>query len=548
DGLAISLTYENGRFVQGATRGDGTRGDDVSSNLKTIRRLPLSIAERADDIPAVLEVRGEVFMHRPDFERLNEERAAAGEPRMANPRNLAAGSLKHLDPRLTAKRRLDLFCYAMDPPRKSHQETLETLRRWGFPTNPNYQPRHGIEEAIEVCRSWHEKRGDVDFDIDGLVLKVDKTHLQQELGAVSRSPRWAIAYKLPATEVNTTLLGILISVGRTGALTPVAVLEPRDIDGSTVSRATLHNEDEIRRKDLRIGDTVVVHKAGAVIPEVISVVLSKRPPETVPFEMPTACPECGSNVEREEGESASYCINTQCPAQVREHIQHFASRRAMDVDGFGDVLVDQLVSTGLVTTVADLYGLTIENLLGLERVGKILAEKLFANIEKSKSRPLSRVIFALGIRHVGQHVAEVLAGHYHDMEDLAKASAEDLEKVHEIGPEIATTVAHWFADEHNREVLDKLRQAGVTTTSEARPAGGGRLTGKTLVVTGTLDSMSREEAEGRIKVEGGRASGSVSKKTDYVVCGRDAGTKADKARELGVPILDEAAFLALLQG
>lgn len=552
DGLAMSFTYEAGRFVRGATRGDGEVGDDVTSNLRTIKRLPLSIKERGEDVPSWLEVRGEVFMHRTDFEKLNEERVAAGEPRMANPRNLAAGSIRQLDPRITAQRKLDLFVYGLDTSIESirtHYEGLQALRRWGFPTNPHTSLCANIEEVIAFCKTWHERRNELTYDIDGVVLKVNSLAMQRELGYVSRSPRWAIAYKLPPTEVTTVLEDIVVSVGRTGALTPVAVLAPREVDGSVVSRATLHNEDEIARKDLLIGDHVVVRKAGAVIPEVVSAVVSMRTGAERKFVMPTRCPVCGSDVEREEDEAVSRCIGAACPAQVQQHIRHFASRRAMDIDGFGDVLVDQLVSHEHVKSVSDIYKLDLDTLLGLERVGKILAQKLLSNIEASKTRPLHRVLFGLGIRHVGEHVAEVLAGHFQSMDALMEASEAALTQVHEIGPEIARTVAHWFADRHNRDVVHALQAAGVKMASETpRPASGGPLSGKTFVLTGTLSGMSRDEAEARIKALGGKATGSVSKKTDYVVAGAEPGSKVEKAQSLGVTVLDEAGFVALLEG
>jgi DNA ligase (NAD+) len=552
DGLAMSLTYEHGRFVLGATRGDGLQGDDVTHNIRTIRCLPLRLGLEATDAPERFEVRGEVYMERRVFDAINAARAAAGEPLQANPRNLAAGSMRQLDPRITAQRRLSMYCYGLTTEVagvRTHFEGLRTLERWGFPVNPATQVCQDIEEVIKVCARWHEERATLGYDIDGIVVKVNDLDLQRELGFVSRSPRWAIAYKLPPTEVTTRLLAIEVSVGRTGALTPVAILEPREVDGSTVSRATLHNEDEVRRKDLRVGDHVIVRKAGAVIPEVVGAVANKRTGQEQAFLMPTHCPVCGAEVEREEGEAVLRCIGASCPAQVREHIRHFAMRRAMDIEGFGDVLIDQLVSRGLVTNVADIYQLDLETLLGLERVGKLLAQKLLASIEASKQRPLHRVLFGLGILHVGEHIAEVLTAHFADIDALMAASLDELTAVHEIGPQIAESIVRYVADATNASVLRRLREAGLSLqSSNLRSTEAGPLTGKTFVLTGTLPSMSRDHAEALIKAAGGRAAGSVSKKTDYVVSGTDPGSKVEKARALGVPVLDEAGLMALLQG
>ncbi|MHB2016475.1 MAG: NAD-dependent DNA ligase LigA [Candidatus Xenobia bacterium] len=546
DGLAISLTYENGVLIQGATRGDGLRGEDITSNLRTIRTIPLRLV---DGSPAQVQARGEAYMKRSVFETLNEERRQRSEATFMNPRNVASGSIRQLDPKMTAARKLDFFCYGLDTEMadiKTHYDALQRLRHWGFQVNPETRLADGIEEAIKLCEAWHERREELDYDIDGMVLKVNSYALQRDLGFVSRSPRWAIAYKLPPTEVTTTLLDIEASVGRTGAITPVAHLDPREVDGSTVKRATLHNQDEIDRKDVRIGDTVIIRKAGAVIPEVVAVVLDADHESRPKYRLPDRCPVCGSEVERPAGEAVARCIGASCPAQLRGRIQQFCSRRAMDVDGFGDVLVDQLVSTGLVQNVADLYRLTVDDLMPLERMGKTLASKLVKHVQESRTRPLSRVLFALGIRHVGEHIAEVLADHYGDIDALMAACAEALEQVHEIGPEIAQTVAHFFHEPHNRELIDHLRTAGVEMRGERKRAGEGPLTGKTVVITGTLSTMSRQDAETRVKAAGGRATGSVSKKTDYLIYGADAGSKLDKARELGVKLLDEAEFLQLV--
>jgi DNA ligase (NAD+) len=553
DGLAVSLQYNLGVFTRGATRGDGFRGEDITNNLRTVKSVPLRLASR-EGIPALLEVRGEAYMSRKDFDALNDERARRGEPLFANPRNAAAGSLRQLDSRVTAKRRLGLFVYGSDssvPGIDSHYDMLMFLRSLGFPVNPHIERVDSIDEVISLCEKWKTDRERLDYEIDGVVVKVDSLRLQRILGAVSRSPRWAIAFKLPSTEVVSKIIDIQVHVGRTGALTPVAILEPREIDGSTVSRATLHNEDEIARKDIRIGDTVWVHKAGQVIPEVIGVIPDSRTGREVPFTMPRECPVCGSSVVRLAGEAVRRCEGSACPAQLKEHLHHFASRRAMDIEGFGEALVDQLVERGLVKDICDLYNLTVDDLLPLERMGETLAKKLVRNLEKSKSVPFSRVLFALGIRHVGEHLAEVITAHVESIDDLIAKSEEDLTAVPEVGPEIARSITAFFADEKNREIVRKLRDHGVTMTSGGPPvagAGSGApLGGKTFVLTGSLDAMTRQEAEEKIKRLGGRMSGSVSKKTDYVVVGKDPGSKYAKARELGVAVLDENAFLAMIE-
>ncbi|NDD27551.1 MAG: NAD-dependent DNA ligase LigA [Proteobacteria bacterium] len=558
DGLAVSLAYERGGFVQGATRGDGERGEDVTHNLRTVRSLPLRLRADAGEVlaargwgpaPERLQVRGEVLYTRKAFEQMNESQAAAGRPRFANPRNAAAGTLRQLDPRVTARRRLDVFVYGLDSEVAGiscHAEAMALLRELGFPVDTHLTRCRGIESVITFCAQWHEQRADLPFEIDGIVVKVDSYAQQRELGAVSRSPRWAIAYKLPATEVTTQVEDIIVSVGRTGALTPVAVLSPREIDGSVVSRATLHNEDEIRRKDIRIGDIVVVHKAGAVIPEVVMVVEGRRTGEERPFVMPDACPVCGGQIDRPPEEAVARCLNVDCPAQLRETVRHFASRRAMDIEGFGDVLVDQLVERRLVRDVADIYALDAAGLLGLERVGTVLAEKILRNIDASKAQPLHRFIFALGIRHVGEHVAEVLAEHFGGIDALIDASEEALCTVHEIGPEIARSVSRFFTEPRNRALVDRLRAAGVEGAREGlRQAAAGAekpFVGKTFVFTGALQRWVRDDAEALVKRLGGRAAGSVSSKTTCVVAGESAGSKLEKARSLGVAVISEAEF------
>ncbi|MCL5036028.1 MAG: NAD-dependent DNA ligase LigA [Chloroflexi bacterium] len=549
DGLAVSLTYENGIFTQGATRGDGLRGEDITQNLRTIRRLPLSL--KGKDIPGLLEIRGEAFMRRPEFEKLNERRLDESEPPFANPRNAAAGSLRQLDSRITAERHLDIFIYGCDskvPGINKHSGMLEFLKELKLPVNGYTTVLPDIREVIKFCHTWREKRGELPYDIDGIVIKVNSLELQAELGSVSRSPRWAVAFKLPSTEVITRLNNIEISVGRTGVLTPVAILEPVFVDGSTVSRATLHNQDEIEKKDIRIGDMVLIHKAGQVIPEVIKPVTERRDKNLEPFKMPDACPVCGSSVYRVPGEVAVRCENISCPAQLEGRIRHFCSRRAMNIDGLGEALVKQLTTAGIVKNIADLYRLTFDDLMPLERMGETLAKKLLRNIEESKHRPLHRLINALGIKHVGEHTAETLADHFGSLENIEKASEEELTAVPEIGPEVGGSIHAFFKEQKNMDILNRLKEYGVSPPeAEKANISAGPLSGKTLVVTGTLSSMTRDEAEERIKQAGGKAVKSVSKKTDYVVVGAEPGSKYDKALELGVPVIDEEGFLKILE-
>lgn len=549
DGLAVSLSYENGIFMRGATRGDGVRGEDVTNNLRTVKSIPLVLRSR-EKIPSLLEVRGEVYMDCRDFQRLNEERARSGEPLFANPRNAGAGSVRQLDSRITARRRLQIFIYGSDtevPGIRTHSQMLKFLKALGFPTNPYTRVFTDLGNLVAFCKDWHQKREELPYTIDGIVIKVNSLDYQKTLGYISRSPRWAVAYKLPSTEATTVVKDILVNVGRTGALTPVAILGPVSIDGTVVSRATLHNEDEIRRKDIRIGDTVVVHRAGQVIPEVISAVMSLRTGKEKPFVMPDRCPECGSEVYRPPGEAVARCIGASCPAQVREHLRHFCSRRAMDIQGFGDALVEQLVEEGLVRDVADLYYLSLDDLLPLERMGKTLAQKLLRHIEDSKNNHLRRVIFALGIRHVGEHLAEVLADHYPDLSMLMRAREEELMGIPEIGPEIAESIVAWFGREKNREIIKKLESAGVRLKASEKKVESAleAFKGKTFVFTGTLSSLSRDEAEDLVKRFGGKTSSSVSSKTDYAVVGSDPGSKYAKAKTLGVKILSEQEFLEM---
>ncbi|MGE0489901.1 MAG: NAD-dependent DNA ligase LigA [Vulcanimicrobiota bacterium] len=548
DGLAVSLLYRQGILVQAATRGDGRRGDDITHNARTIRQIPLNIETDLDEV----EVRGEIYIGWQDFRAMNEENAATDDKVFANPRNAAAGSIRQKDPRITARRPLKIFLYGLEvehPEVRAHSQALAMIEKMGLPVNPHRAVCADMEEVIAFCQLWHDQRHDLDYEIDGVVVKVDPLDYQRVLGTVSRSPRWAIAYKLPSTQVTTRLEDIIVSVGRTGALTPVAVLEPQLIDGSTVSRATLHNEDEIKRKDLRIGDMVWVHKAGAVIPEVVAPVESKRTGQEREFQMPTSCPVCQTEVVREEGEAVVRCPNLRCPAQVEAWIRYFCSRHAMDIEGFGDSLVAQLVESGLVGDPADLFRLGLEQLLSLERIGEKSANNLLERLEEAKTRPLARLLVALGIRHVGRHVAEVLAQEFGSLEGLAQADLERLATTHEIGPEIAQRVHDFFREPVNQELIERLLAAGVRPAAPARVEAGPRpLDGKTFVLTGTLEGMTRDEAKDRIRAAGGRVTSSVSKKTDYVVAGAEAGSKLQKAEQLGVTVLDEAGLLQLLQG
>ncbi len=547
DGVAISLRYARGRFVRGLTRGDGTQGDDVTSNLKTIRSIPLRV-----DLPdREIEVRGEVYMTRSGFERLNEERLRAGEEPFANPRNAAAGSLKLLDPQIAATRPLEIFLYDLLDDAGSfrfHHEKLLRLREMGFRVNPNYRCCPDLEAVNRFCDEWAEKRETLDYDIDGVVVKVGSLEQQQVLGATAKSPRWAIAYKFPAGQATTVVEKIDLQVGRTGTITPVAHLHPVKLAGSTIQRATLHNEDEIRRKDIRVGDTVLIEKGGDIIPKVVKVVTRRRSGKEVPFVMPGECPVCREVIERPEDEVAWRCVNPFCPAQLQRTVEHFVSRGAMDIEGMGESLVEQLVSRRMIRDYGDLYSLDREALIGLERMGEKSAENLLRGIEESKDRPLACLIFALGIRHVGSKTAEILAARYPDLDRLAQASREELEGIDEIGPRIAASIHAFFHTEKNLQVIGKLRRAGVRIREErVEKKGGLPLSGKRFVFTGAL-SFPRREAENRVKVLGAKISSSVSAKTDYVVYGGAPGAKYRKAQELGVMCLTEEEFLELLNG
>ncbi|MBU4561534.1 NAD-dependent DNA ligase LigA [bacterium] len=549
DGLAINLTYENGVLVRGATRGDGFRGENVTNNLKTIHAIPLRL--RGERIPRLLEVRGEVYMLHKDFQRLNREREKSGEPLFANPRNAAAGSVRQLDPKITARRKLDIFTYASGEYRdgkiETHIELLRLFKSLGLKVNPTTRLRKNTKEVIEFCRNWTEKKKDLGYDVDGVVIKVNSLRLQEKLGAVTKSPRWAVAYKFPAEQTTTRIKEIIVQVGRTGALTPVAIMEPVEVGGVTVSRATLHNEDEIKKKDIRVGDRVLIERAGDVIPYVVSVIKEKRTGKEEKFIFPRECPACGADVYRPPGEVVIRCTNISCSAQIKETIRHFTSRGAMDMEGIGDAQVEQLVEKGLIKDPADLYYLKKENLLTLERMGDKLASNILEAIEKSKERELSRLIYALGIRHVGTHIADVLAKNYPALDELSKARAEELSSIPEIGPIVAQSVELFFRQEGAKRVIDKLRRAGVRLEVEKKKKAPQILTGKTFVLTGELEEFTREEASEIIKELGGRVASSVSRKTDYVVAGKEPGSKYTKAKELGIKIIDEKKFKKLIR-
>jgi len=550
DGLAISARYENGLFVQGATRGDGETGEDITQNLKTIAALPLKL--RAPKPLPVLEVRGEVFMPLAGFERFNKEALARGEKTLVNPRNAAAGSLRQLDPRMTAARPLDLFIYGLGvveggAPPSRHSETLRTLREWGF----KICPQSTVVESVDGCLDYYRRigalRGTLPYQIDGVVYKVDDLDLQRRLGFVSRAPRWAVAHKFPAEEALTTVREIDFQVGRTGALTPVARLEPTFVGGVTVSNATLHNMDELARKDVRVGDTVVVRRAGDVIPEVARVVPERRPADAKPVVLPKFCPICGSPVLRESDQAVARCSGgRRCAAQRKEEIKHFASRRALDIQGLGDKLVEQLVDRDWVNTPADLFELRSEQLETLDRMGEKSAQKILAGIEAAKRTTLPRFLYALGIRDVGEATALALAQHFRDVAALRRASDDEIQRVPDIGPVVATHVAAYFRDTDNAAVVDRLLAAGLDWPEPPARDEHAALNGKTFVLTGTLESMTREAAAEAIVQQGGKVNGSVSKKTHYVVAGADAGSKLKKAIELGLEVLDEAEFLKLL--
>jgi len=547
DGLSMAAHYREGRFAQALTRGDGRVGEDVTENARTIRSLPLRARKGALDASG-FEVRGEVVMPRHSFERLNESQERAGLARFANPRNAAAGALRALDPGVTAARQLDFFSYFLlrdgRPMMASHWESLETLVGAGFKVNPHRKKCADLEELLEFIREWETKRDGLGYETDGVVAKVDSIEQQEKLGWTAKAPRWAIAFKYPARQSQTVLESIEVQVGRTGTLTPVARLKPVTIGGVTVARATLHNEDEIARLDVEIGDTVLVERSGDVIPKIVRVV--ERGADRKRFRMPASCPVCGGHIVREEGEAASRCVNTNCPARLRESLLHFASRHVMDIDGMGDALVDQLLARGLVHNIADIYKLTVDELLELERMGTKSASKVIRNIEQSRRQPLARVLNGLGIPFVGERTAQILALHFGSLDEIAKASVETLQEANEVGPKVAEAIRHFFGEQRNCELIERLRAAGLQFTGPKERKKQGPLTGLTFVLTGTLPTLKREEAKERIEAAGGKVAGSVSSKTSFVVAGEEAGSKLDKARELGIEILDEAGLLAKL--
>ena len=547
DGLAMSIRYEKGILVSGATRGDGIRGEDVTPNVKTVRGVPLKLL--IDKPPDVIEVRGEVIMYKKDFEELNKERIENGEVPFANPRNAAAGSIRQLDSRITAQRKLHMIAYGVGEvvgvEFKTQYELLQYVNKIGFRVSPEVKVFNNIDDVIAECRRLTAIRNSFPFGADGVVVKVNDFALQQKLGATAHEPRWAIAFKFPAEEAETILRDIIFSVGRTGAITPVAIFDPVEIDGSIVSRASLHNEDIARALDVRIGDHIIVHKAGSVIPEVVQVLPDKRTGKEIPFKMPDKCPVCGSPVVREEGFAVTRCINIACPAQVKERIIHFVSRDAMDIESIGEKLVDQLVDNHLVNDYGDLYYLTMDTLLSLERIGPILAEKILRNIEESKQRPLSKLIYALGIFNVGERTAQLLASYFKTLENFMRANVDDIMNVEGVGPVTAQSIVDFFSEEANLKVIDKLIKAGVNTKEVAEEKAG-PLKGLLFVFTGTLKEFSRSEAAEIVKSLGGEVSDNISKKVNYLVVGVDPGSKLQKAQRLGIQIVNEEEFKKLI--
>jgi DNA ligase (NAD+) len=544
DGLAMSLTYRGGALVRAATRGNGVEGEDVTANIRTVRTVPMRLREVADALPDEFEVRGEVYLPKRRFAAFNAQLEEAGKPTYANPRNAAAGAVRQLDPSITAKRGLATFMYQLEPPAgaRSQAEVLGLLERLGFSVNPHRHVASSLDEVLAYIEHWAEKRHDLDYETDGVVIKVDSLALQGELGKVSRSPRWAIAYKFPPEEVETEVLDIAVQVGRTGAVTPVAHLRPVQVAGSTVRRATLHNEDEVARKDVRIGDTVLLHKAGDVIPEIVRPVLERRPGDAAPWQMPNTCPACQSELVREPGEVVRRCVNPLCPAQRRERLRHFASRAGLNIEGLGEAVIDQLVDAGFVADAADLFSVTVEQLLTLDGFAQRSAEKLHAAIAARRHVPLARLINALGMPHVGEHTAALLAQHFGTIQALAAADEAELTAVGGVGPVMAAAVARWFATGEGSELVRRLEAAGITT-EPVRAAAGGPWQGQSWVLTGALESMTRPEAEERIRGLGGTPASSVSKRTHTVIAGSAAGTKLARAQELGVRVIDEQVFL-----
>jgi DNA ligase (NAD+) len=553
DGLSVSLHYEGGVLVRGVTRGDGRRGEDVTQNVRTIRSIPLRLRGDAGELSGEVEVRGEAYLPRQVFERINAEREEEGAPRFANPRNAAAGTIRQLDPKIVAARRLDMFPYdcltGERKPFATHWQSFEWLERAGFRLNPHRALCATIDEVIAFCNQMELRRDELGYEIDGVVVKVNSTALQDEFGATAKAPRWAIAYKYPARQATTQVLSIVVQVGRTGALTPVANLQPVLLAGTTVARATLHNEDEIKRLDVRVGDWVLIEKSGEIIPKVIKVIESRRTGAETRFRMPKKCPVCGGIISRPEGEAVSRCVAADCPAQLKARLLHFASRRAMRIEGLGEALVEQLVEKKMVRDVGDLYGLSLEQVAALERMADKSAANLMAQIESSKSRDLPQLVYGLGIRHVGERTAGILARRFRSLDGLGRASVEDLDAVHEIGLTVAESVRDWFDDAGNLALCERLRAAGVRTELEtgAGEAHSEAFAGKQFVLTGKLESLSRDEARALIEARGGRVTSTVSKKTDYVIAGEDAGSKLDKANALGLRVIDEAALKEMLK-
>ena len=571
DGLSIALTYEDGRLMRGATRGDGIHGEDVTPNVRTIRAIPLALKQA---VPGRIEVRGEVYLPRASFERMNQEREAEGEPLFANPRNAAAGTMRNLDPSLVARRRLSSFTYQVvekgdnrlsqrTTGLATHAETLETMRDWGLPVESHWRRCPTIDDVIAFCEEWADQRRELQFDTDGVVVKVDDLALRERLGSTAKFPRWATAFKFPAQQAHTKLLKIEVNVGRTGANTPYAILEPTLVAGSTISMATLHNAEDIARKDFREGDTVIIEKAGDVIPRVVAPILSLRPADSKPWVMPTTCRACGSALHRDEDEVVWRCENTACPARLRRGLEHFASRTAMDIEGLGESLVDQLIEQGLVKDFADLYALQPDQLEALvvtpreprseratpRKLGKV-GRNVFEQIQRSKQNDLARLLYAFGIRHVGEKAASTLARHLRTLRAILDAHVEALQTIPDVGPVVASSVRAFADEPHNQALIEKLAAAGVNMASlqPAMDTAPGPLAGKTFVLTGTLATMTREEATKAIEDRGGKVTGSVSKKTTYLVAGEEAGSKLEKAKTLGVPVLSEDEFRAIIEG
>jgi len=546
DGLGISILYRNGKYTQAVTRGDGVRGDDVTSNVKTLRSLPLVIEDRRD-----VEVRGEIYLPFESFRAINREREENGESLFANPRNAAAGSIRLLDPRVVAARNLSAFLYYLFTNGREEPTqwgALQKLKQSGFKINPHSRLCKTLASVLDYYREWSEKRDSLDYDADGIVIKVNSAAQRQALGFTAKSPRWAISFKFPARQATTRVNGIIIQVGRTGALTPVAVLEPVKLSGTTISRSTLHNEEELRRKDVRVGDTVLIERSGDVIPSVVSVMKERRTGKEKAFAWPSKCPVCGSAVFKPEGEVISRCMNPSCPAKIRESILHFAARRAMNIDGLGEALVDQLLETGLVRSIPDLYALTHERLVELERMGAKSSENLLAQIEQSKRRGLDRLVFALGIRHVGERLAQVLAGRFRSLDALAEATEEELTRIEDVGPKVAESIRFFFTQPENRALIRRLKEAGVSMKSREESGGRRPLEGQVFVITGTLAGFTREEAQERLEALGAQIGSSVTKKTTCLVAGESPGSKLDKARKLGLKVIGEPEFLKLIGG